>query len=413
MSWTRGSRFHVKRRRVLALLTLVAGTLALACTQTDQADGWSSPQVVTLGERDLVIHATGNDAVLALDAESGEILWEFPDPDSDGRFPGLIAEIDDEVNAQSFYADPVVLSPEELAVATYRDGRVYAIRIDGTSARILLAADSDVVAGLNVDRDGVLYVATTTEGVFAIDPQRPLPPDEPLVSAEQPGLLWRFNAFANQIWGSPTLTETETHGQLLLVPALNGTIHALRTDVDPGGAREVWRFEAGSGVASDAVVADGLLYIGGFDRQLYAINVESGEEVWRHDCDAWFWSEVLVDGGTIYAGDLGGRVWALDARTGSPVWDQPYESGDDIRAQPALTPDGETVIVVNRDGVVHAIDRTSGAEVWVSPLDLPDLFYANPLVRGDQIFVANEEGELFIERVNEDAVERFFPPATE
>lgn len=404
-------RFHVKRGRSLLWLPLLAGALALACTSTDQPDGWASPQLLPTEDRELIIQATGDDAVLALDAATGEVIWEFPDPDSDGRFPGLVPDVDDKISARSFYAEPLLLSLDELAVATYSDGRVYAIRIDGSSARLLMEAGADVVAGLTVDADGILYVATTDAGVFAIDPRRPLDPDTPLDAAEQPGLLWRFNAFSEEVWGSPALAQTEAYGPLLLVPALDGTVHALRTDpdLDPGSSREAWTFEAGSGIASDAVVEDGRLFIGSFDRQLYAIDVESGDLLWSHPSDDWFWTEVLVEEGTVYAGDLGGRVWALDAETGLPVWPSPYETGDDIRARPALTEDGATLIVVDRDGIVHAVDRETGAGVWVSPIDLPSLVYANPLLRGDDVIVANESGELFIERVNEDAIERFFP----
>ncbi len=402
--------FHVKRRHRLLVLPLLAGTLALACQSFDTADGWASPQVFEVGERELIIHATGEDSIVAIDPGTGESVWEFPDPDSDGRFPGLLPDIDEKVDADSFYAEPLLLAGEELAVATHKRGRVYALRLDGTSARLLIETGSEIVSELNLDAAGVLYVTTATAGVFAIDPALPLDPEKPLSAGEQPGLLWQYNAFDGTIWGSPALADTETHGQILLVPTLGGTLYALRTDPAGGTARVAWTFEADAGIGGDAVVADGRLFIGSFDRHLYAIDVESGAELWRHRSSDWFWTEVLVTDGTVYAGDLNGYVWALDAATGAPRWDAPYAGGDDFRAKPGLTADGAMLIVVDRDGFTHAIDRESGSGVWVQPREtqLPDLFYANPLVLGSEIFVANEAGELF--RVSEDAVELFYPP---
>ena len=402
--------FHVKRRGRLLWLPVIAGTLALACQSFDTADGWASPQVFEDGDRALIIHATGEDSIVAIDPGTGESVWEFPDPDSDGRFPGLLPDIDEKIDADSFYAEPLLLAGEELAVATHKRGRVYALRLDGTSARLLMETGSEIVSELNLDAAGVLYVTTATAGVFAIDPALPLDPEKPLSAGEQPGLLWQYNAFDGTIWGSPALADTETHGQILLVPTLGGTLYALRTGPASGTARLAWTFEADAGIGGDIVVADGRLFIGSFDRHLYAIDVESGAELWRHRSSDWFWTEVLVTDGTVYAGDLNGYVWALDAATGAPRWDAPYAGGDDFRAKPGLTADGAMLIVVDRDGFTHAIDRESGSGVWVQPREaqLPDLFYANPLVLGSEIFVANEAGELF--RVSEDAVELFYPP---
>ena len=404
------SLFHVKRRHRLLWLPLVAGTLTLACQSFDTPDGWASPQTFEDGERELIIHATGEDSIVAIEPGTGESVWEFPDPDSDGRFSGLIPDIDEKVDAGAFYAEPLLLSSGELAAATHKNGRIYALRLDGTSARLLMEAQSEIVAGLNLDAAGVLYVASATAGVFAIDPDQPLDPEKPLTASEQPGLLWHYSAFDADIWGSPALAQTETHGQILLVPTMEGTVYALRTDPARGTVREAWTFEAAAGIGGDAVVADGRLFIGSFDRHLYAIDVESGTEQWRHRSSDWFWTEVLVTDETVYAGDLDGHVWALAAATGIPRWEAPYETGDDVRAKPILTTDGEMLIVVDRDGFTHAIDRETGSGAWVSPIavKLPKLFYANPLVLGSDIFVANEAGELF--HVSEDAVKRFYPP---
>lgn len=402
--------FHVKRRGRLLWLPVIAGTLALSCQTFDSPDGWASPQVFEDGERELLIHATGEDSIVAIDLGTGESVWEFPDPDSDGHFPGLIPDIDEKVDAASFYAEPLLLASGELAVATHKNGRVYALRLDGTSARLLMETRSEIVAEINLDADEVLYVATATAGVFAIDPDQPLDPAKPLTASEQPGLLWRYGAFDGDIWGSPVLAPTQTHGQILLVPTLGGTVYALRTEPASGSARVAWTFKADAGIGGDGVVADGRLFIGSFDRYLYAIDVESGTVLWRHRGSDWFWTEVLVADGTVYAGDLNGRVWALDAATGIPRWEAPYEGGDDFHGKPGLTTDGEMVIVVDRDGFTHAIDRATGSGEWVQPREtqLPDLFYANPLVLERGIFVANEAGDLF--RVSENEVELFYPP---
>ncbi len=394
--------FHVKHSPLAVLPLLLVPLLLAACGIGDNADGWAAPLlvpdvVIDERERDLIIFAAGRDRIAAIDPtdSTGELIWEFPDPARDNRFRGL----DEEVPTGAFYGDPTLLGQDEILVGTWSDGKVYAIRIDGSSARLIFDTADSVVASVVAD-DRVAYIATTDKRVIAVDTDNP----------EED--LWTFDDLANEVWGTPALAQSREHGQLLIVPALDGTIHALRT-ADGG---EVWRFQAGAGIGSDAVVADGRLFIGSFDRRFYAIDIEDGTEIWSREGRDWFWTSALIRDGTVYAADLAGSVWAWDAATGDERWAEPYDAGGAIRARPLLMADGEmlVLVVMTRAGKAHAIDSGRGTEVWVSPFEeLDSLFYANPLALGTSIgspfLVANEAGELYEIQVNRDDARECFP----
>ena len=193
--------FHVKHRPLAVLPLLFVPLLLAACGIGDNADGWAAPLlvpdvVIDEEERDLLIFAAGRDRIAAIDPtdSTGVLIWEFPDPDNDNRFLGL----DEEVRRGAFYGDPTPLGQDEILVATWSDGKVYAIRVDGSSARLIFDTDDSVAAGVVADDDRVAYIATTDERVIAVDTDNP----------EED--LWTFEDLANEAWGTPALAKSRS-----------------------------------------------------------------------------------------------------------------------------------------------------------------------------------------------------------
>ena len=386
--------FHVKRRRVrrlapLAFVMLLVLPLLAACGLTDEPDGWAAPVPLPAGDAAsaVVVIAAGTGELVAVDLDSLRVRWRFPDDDD--RFPGLL----DEVKVGGFYGTPARLGADELVVGTYDDGKVYAVRSDGSSARLLFDTEARVVAGAVVD-GATVYIADTDGRVHAVDSENP----------DRTRLLTEID---QEVWGTPVLADSDRHGRLLLVAALDGTLRAIR--VEDGG--EAWRFEAGAGLAGSAVVADGWVYIGGMDRAFYALDIETGDQLWRNEGANWFWSAAVVEGGTVYVADLDGFVWAWEAKSGEPLWSQPYRSDGQIRARPVLLPDGTALVVVTRDGRIHAIDPRSGARLRRSLKESAKVIekvYADPLLREGVLLISNDDGELFRVRVGDFNTERLY-----
>ena len=53
-------------------------------------------------------------------------------------------------------------------------------------------------------------------------------------------------------------------------------------------------------------MADGVVYIGGFDGYVYALDAATGERLWRFNTYGWIDSSPAVVGGVIYVGSSGG-----------------------------------------------------------------------------------------------------------
>jgi outer membrane protein assembly factor BamB len=191
---------------------------------------------------------------------------------------------------------------------------------------------------------------------------------------------------------------------------------------NPSG--HVWSYNRGSSVWSSSAaigrVGDKpLVFLGLYNRNLYALNALTGEVAWRFTTggalnSAPFFAEVnsrpIV---YIISGDR--TAYALDARTGEKIWS--YETlGWSYTVQEAVTSSPLVVSIDNRprlifciwnntttplnslkQGEIYALDAVSGKKIYslflsASPLNSPAFAYAN---KRPMIFVSSSDGRVF------------------
>ena len=382
--------FHVKHRWALALLILALPLIA-ACRGVTGTTGWAPPVELPNGETTVVLVRNGDDEISAIDIDGLEEIWRFPGEEN--LFPGL----GDEVNAEAFYGPPTPVGspPEEFLVGSEEDGVVYAIRADGTSARMIFDTESSIIAGILVD-GSIAYISTTDKHLYAVDVNQP------------EVAIWTYDAFGGEIWGTPALADSETFGRLIVVPAMDGHLYAIRTAADAGASRLAWEFsDTDSSIAANVVVEDGVAYVGSFDQNMYAIDVETGLAVWSAPSGNWIWATALIVDDVVYAADLSGKVWAWDRGNGLPIWAAPYDAEDEIRARPLLV-DG-SLLVVARNGTVHALEPATGLSLWVTVTPIDDDVLADPVLIADRILVNNDDGDLFEVLLDAQTVQPVFP----
>ncbi len=126
----------------------------------------------------------------------------------------------------------------------------------------------------------------------------------------------------------------------------------------------LWSFKTGGAVRSCAVVQDGHVYIGSADRQLYALDLATGEKIWAFTADSPIEAPPMVLGDTVYVGDLGGFVYAVDANCGEKRW--AYETDGEVAGAVnwAHVDERACVLVGSHDAYVHCLDAGTGEPIW-------------------------------------------------
>ncbi len=84
----------------------------------------------------------------------------------------------------------------------------------------------------------------------------------------------------------------------------------------PSGA-----YTTGGAVESSSAVANGVVYIGSDDGNLYALNASTGAKLWSYNSGHLLEkSSPAVANGVVYGGSNPSSAFALNARTGHKLW---------------------------------------------------------------------------------------------
>src|SRR5688500_6223067 len=162
---------------------------------------------------------------------------------------------------------------------------------------------------------------------------------------------------------SPVASPTTAAGD---VPMYRG--NPARTGQMPGPGPEGtpverWRYQVEGEIHSAPAVVGGVLYVGGGDGGVYALDAATGAERWRFDADNPVSSSPAVAAGLVYVGSDDGTLYALDAASGAERWRFPGTRPD----ASAAVADG-IVYVGSEDGFLYALDAATGEEAWRAAL---------------------------------------------
>jgi eukaryotic-like serine/threonine-protein kinase len=181
----------------------------------------------------------------------------------------------------------------------------------------------------------------------------------------------------------------------------------------PQFSRIKWKFHTAGRVVSSPAIAEGTVYVGSTDRNLYAIDLESGAQKWKFATKSEVTSSPAVDAGTVFFGSYDGKFYAVDAGNGRMKWS--FQTGGERRyagshlhgAQPVaeVMPDpfdyylsspaisnGE-VYFGSGDGNVYALDETSGSLKW--KFQTGDVVHASPAIWERTLFVGSWDSYFY------------------
>jgi outer membrane protein assembly factor BamB len=170
-----------------------------------------------------------------------------------------------------------------------------------------------------------------------------------------------------------------------------------------GADREVWRFTTPEPVlASPAIAPDGTVYVGSYDRTIYALTPGGGIK-WTNELPPpiyiYFATYTAVYGtpaigadGTLYVASENGKLLALDPANGAVKWDYTTLLVEGVYSSPAIAPDG-TIYFGSYDANLYAI-RPDGSRKWTSRFD--STIFASPAVgRDGTVYCGCDDGKLY------------------
>jgi outer membrane protein assembly factor BamB len=117
---------------------------------------------------------------------------------------------------------------------------------------------------------------------------------------------WRFDHEVSWVISAPTFSS-----DLVLAGTSDG--HFFNA-VNLSSGEEKWRFKVPKRIFSSGAVADGVVFFGCFDGNLFALDAGTGEELWRFRTADSVMSSPVVKNGVVYFGSDDGRLYALTGK---------------------------------------------------------------------------------------------------
>lgn len=121
-----------------------------------------------------------------------------------------------------------------------------------------------------------------------------------------------------------------------------------------------WRFRTEEEVRSTPTLAGGVLYVGSYDNNLYALDAASGRLWWKFATEGGICGKAAIWRNLVIVGSEDFNVYGIEAASGKEQWR--YRAWHHVRSSPRVFDD--RLFVGADDSHMHAIDPRSGRSIW-------------------------------------------------
>ena len=223
-------------------------------------------------------------------------------------------------------------------------------------------------------------------------------------------LAWKFKT-GGRVISSPLVV-----GEVIYVGSTDGSLYA----VNRSDGTQRWTFDSKGPISTSPAFHDGLVYISSLDGLVYAIDAATGQSRWTFatkgerrftapgihgaiprtermpDPFDVFTSSPTVANGIVYIGSGDQNVYALDAGTGALRWT--FATGDVVHASPAVS--NGVVVIGSWDRNVYALDAQTGREKWRYTTGNDTVIYnqigiaSSAAIANGAVFVGGRDGKF-------------------
>lgn len=307
----------------------------------------------------IFVGSAGSDALYMLDRRDGRVVQVL---EADGPVQSAPVVQGDRL----YFADAA--------------GTTWCYPLSGGKALWSHRSGAPILAPPTLDGDR-LYVATVDNVVRAMN----------LDSGE---LLWRYTHRTDptrtavlELYGAPSPIRV---GAEVVVGFPDGRI----VGIDITSGEERWQRGVGEGSYPDVMAAPlsqgNELVVAGFTEPLVALDAATRNVRWRLDVGGAFPPIADPTGAIVFHGGTDGHLRALDLRSGELLWDWDSHTGASLTA-PVFTPAG--LLVSASAGSTYLLDATSGSVTWSwYPTFHPAGFSSTAAVDGRQAVVVTNAG---------------------
>jgi outer membrane protein assembly factor BamB/tRNA A-37 threonylcarbamoyl transferase component Bud32 len=274
--------------------------------------------VITKG---MVLAGAYDNNLYALQPSSGEFIWKYA---AEGGITGRPAIVEDSI------------------VVGSEDKRVHAVSLSSGKATWTYYTEGEVRSS-PVLAEGHVFIGSDDARLHAINAS------------------YGRGAWKTEVDG-PIRSTPLVVGDRVFFGCESGDVYS----VNLGGDIK-WKFHSKRPVTSSPCEANGLLYVGSVDNQLYALDIKSGWSVWRFRCNHSIISSPSIAQGIVVFGSADGRIYAVDANSSKEKWH--FETEDQVTGNPLIHQG--LVYCGSVDNNLYCLELLTGKLRWKFPTGGP------------------------------------------
>jgi len=224
--------------------------------------------------------------------------------------------------------------------------------------------------------------------------ERPLRQLNADVSPELDAVVARALEYdASARWNS----AEEMKNALLQTPTLASHAPALGARPVPAAAARgrtastelLWSFKCEDEVRSSPCISNGMLFVGCYDTNLYALDAGRGEFRWKYATEGGISSSPAVWQDMVIVGSEDGAIYSLDVRRGNLRW--AFRTAKPVRSSPRV--EDRVVFVGSDDQHFYALDGLRGTMIWKHRSWMP--IRSSACVANGSVFVGGNDGHVY------------------
>jgi len=224
--------------------------------------------------------------------------------------------------------------------------------------------------------------------------ERPLRQLNADVSPELDAVVARALEYdASARWNS----AEEMKNALLQTPTLASHAPALGARPAPAAAARgrtastelLWSFKCEDEVRSSPCISNGMLFVGCYDTNLYALDAGRGEFRWKYATEGGISSSPAVWQDMVIVGSEDGAIYSLDVRRGNLRW--AFRTAKPVRSSPRV--EDRVVFVGSDDQHFYALDGLRGTMIWKHRSWMP--IRSSACVANGSVFVGGNDGHVY------------------
>ncbi len=172
--------------------------------------------------------------------------------------------------------------------------------------------------------------------------------------------------------------------------ALNRAAYKRGTSSRSSEVSPLWKFQCEDEIRGTAAAGKDAVYIGAYDNNLYALQLDTGEMLWKCPSEGGIVGRPLPLDESVYFGSEDGNVYAVSQRNGKIQWKFP--TGGPVRSSPIHAED--FLYVGSDDGYLHAFNLINKKEIW--RFDAGSPIRSGPCLDNNSVAVGTDAGDVFL-----------------